>query len=58
MRKRISAETPKARFDVAKAYLELQRIRRAVEREEANIHPTHVLYQKRKPKDGKAKSNR
>jgi hypothetical protein len=58
MRKRISAETPKARFDVAKAYLELQRIRRAVEREEANIHPTRVLYQKRKSKDDKAKSDR
>jgi hypothetical protein len=58
MRQRISAETPKTRFDVAKAYFELQRIRRAVEREEANVHPAQVLYQKRKPKDAGSKSHR
>ena len=58
MRQRLSAETPKTRFDVAKAYFELQRIRRAVEREEATIHPTRVLYQKRKSKDVGSKSDR
>ena len=58
MRHRVSAETPKTKFDVAKAYFELQRLRRAVEREEANVHPTRALHQKRKSKDAGSKSHR
>jgi hypothetical protein len=58
MRHRISAETPKTRFDVAKAYLDLKRIRRAVEREEANVQPARILYQKEKPNDVELKSRR
>lgn len=44
MRHRV--ETPKTRFDVVKAYLELQKIRRALEREEATVHPMRALHSK------------
>jgi hypothetical protein len=53
MRHRV--ETPKTRFDVVKAYLELQKIRRVLEREEATVHPTRALHSKRE-KDGGSNS--
>jgi hypothetical protein len=54
----MSAQTPRSRFDVAKAYLELQRIRRAVELEEAAVHLTRTLHPKRKPTNAGSKSQR
>jgi hypothetical protein len=54
----MSAATPRSRFDVAKAYLELQQIRRAVEREEAAAHSMQTLHPKRKPADAGSKSKR
>jgi len=50
MRHRV--DTPKTRFDVVKAYLELQKIRRALEREEATMHPAHALHAKRETDEG------